>query len=365
MSHHRFVLSKKYRKSALSHLKKTIWIDLDNTPHVPFFIPIRKELKKRNYRVLITARDAFQVRELAERNGLFFKTIGRHYGKHRIKKLVGWFYRSLQLVPFIFRYHPDVAISHGSRSQIFAARLLGLPTILIMDYEHSRAAPFSYPKWVIFPEILRDSHLLSERVLTYRGLKEDVYVPYFDPDEKLMSELGLSEKDLIITLRPPATEAHYHNPAGEKLFFDTVDWIINNSAAKIVLLPRNKKQENEIRRKRKEWFRDGKVVVPEQALDGLNLIYFSDLVISGGGTMNREAAALGVPVYSIFRGPIGSIDMQLEKEGRLTFISDRQDFGKINLAKRDKVSLPNLKNRPALNQIIENIEQIIKQELKH
>jgi len=364
MGHQRFVLSRKYRKSALSHLKKTIWIDLDNTPHVPFFIPIKRELKRRNYRVLLTARDAFQVKELAQQSGLFFRTIGRHYGKHKLKKLAGWFLRSLQLIPFIIKHRPDVAVSHGSRSQIFAANLLGIPTILLIDYEHSRPAPFSHPRWLIVPEAIKEAKLISKRVLYYQGLKEDVYAPNFRPDSSLLQDLGITEKDIIITLRPPATEAHYHNPAGEDLFYKSVDWLFKNTEAKVVILPRNKKQAEEIRKKRKIWFANGKIIIPDKAIDGLNLIYFSDLVISGGGTMNREAAALGVPVYSIFRGPIGLIDKQLEREGRLTFISKPEELSKIKIEKRQRIALSHLKKRPALGQIISNIEFIIKEEFR-
>lgn len=362
MGHHRFVLSRKYRKSALSHLKKTIWIDLDNTPHVPFFIPIKRELKKRNYRVLLTARDAFQVKELAQKNGLFFRTIGRHYGKNKLKKLAGWFIRSIQLIPFIIKHRPDVALSHGSRSQIFAANLFGILTILIEDYEHGRPAPFSYPKWLIVPEALKDARLISKRILTYSGLKEDVYVPELKPDYNLFQELGLNDQDIIITIRPPATEAHYHNPAGEELFFESVEWLHKNAETKIIILPRNQKQAEEIRKKRKAWFSSGKIIIPDKVINGLNLIYFSDLVISGGGTMNREAAAVGVPVYSIFCGPTGLIDKRLEHEGRLTFISKPEELSKIKIEKRKKTNLADLRERPALNQIVNNIEFIIKEE---
>lgn len=367
MSHHKFILSKKYKRSALSHLKKTIWIDLDNTPHVPFFIPIKRELKKRNHRILLTARDAFQVKELAEQNGLFFRTIGRHYGKHKLKKLIGWLVRSIQLIPFIIRHRPDVAVSHGSRSQIFAANLFGIPTILILDYEHSRPAPFSHPRWLIVPEVLERAsltRLISKRILTYPGLKEDVYVPELKPDDRILHELGLNKDEIIITVRPPATEAHYHNPAGEELFYETIEWLYKDTEARIVILPRNQKQAVEIRRKRKKWFSNRKVIIPDRAIDGLNLIFYSDLVISGGGTMNREAAALGVPVYSIFRGPVGLIDKKLEQEGRLTFVSSPADFPKIKIQKREKIAPADLKTRPALSTIVSHIEYILKEEFK-
>jgi len=362
MGHQKFFISGPYKQSALSHLKKTIWIDLDNTPHVPFFIPIKNELKRRGYRVILTARDAYQVKELAQQNGLFFKTIGRHYGKNKIKKLIGWFYRSLQLMPFVITNKPDVALSHGSRSQIFIANLFGIPTILIADYEYSRPAPFSRPRWIIVPEILESADLPSKKVMTYSGLKEDVYVPFFEPDESILKTLEISDNQLIISVRPPAIEAHYHNPEGEKLFYEFVDWVLTASSGRVILLPRNKKQEIEIRHKRPQWFKDGRVEIPARALNGLDLLYFSDLVVSGGGTMNREAASLGVPVYSIFRGPIGRIDRKLEEEGRLTLISSPDDFSKIKLEKRDKTLPIDLRVRPALEQIIKHLENIIRQE---
>jgi predicted glycosyltransferase len=362
MSHQKFCISGPYKQSALSHLKKTVWIDLDNTPHVPFFIPIKNELKRRGNRVILTARDAYQVKELAQQNKLFFKTIGRHYGKNKIKKLVGWFYRSLQLIPFVIANKPDIALSHGSRSQIFISNLFGIPTILIADYEFSRPAPFSRPRWMIVPEMIQTADLPSKKVITYSGLKEDVYVPFFEPDESILKELGISDHELIISVRPPAIEAHYHNPEGDKLFYEFVDWVLSNSAAKIILLPRNKRQESEIRHKRPQWFKDERVTMPARILNGLDLLYFSDLVVSGGGTMNREAASLGIPVYSIFRGPIGRIDRKLEEEGRLTLISSPADFSKIKLEKREKILPIDLRVRPALDQIIRHIEKIIADE---
>jgi len=198
--------------------------------------------------------------------------------------------------------------------------------------------------------------------MTYSGLKEDVYVPFFEPDESILKELEISDNELIISVRPPAIEAHYHNPEGEKLFYEFVEWVLTASSGRIILLPRNKKQENEIRRKRPQWFKDKRVTMPARVLNGLDLLYFSDLVVSGGGTMNREAASLGIPVYSIFRGPIGLIDRKLEEEGRLTLISSPADFSKIKLEKRAKTLPVDLRVRSALEQIIRHIENIIADE---
>ena len=199
-----------------------VWIDLDNTPHVPFFIPIIRELEKRGHRVVVTARDAFQVCELADRKGLRCEEIGRHYGKHSILKIVGLLWRASQLIPFYIREKPDISLSHGARSQLFLSNLLRKPTILISDYEFAKTPLLVKPRWEIVPESLPNEGLHSKapRVRKYSGIKEDVYVPEFEPDASLLQELGLDPNHIVITVRPPATEAHYHNPESEVLLND-------------------------------------------------------------------------------------------------------------------------------------------------
>src|SRR5688500_12957417 len=191
-----------------------IWIDLDNTPHVPFFKPIIRELKRAGFDVLLTARDAFQVCELADRSGLKYERIGRHYGKNRLLKVAGLLWRSLQLLPTVWRERPVLAVSHGARSQIFLANLLRIPTVLIMDYEHAKTPPMVRPKWEIIPDAISANSLYvpAERVRTYSGIKEDVYAAEFQPASDFAKVLGLSARTVIVTVRPPATEAHYHNP---------------------------------------------------------------------------------------------------------------------------------------------------------
>lgn len=283
---------------------KKIWIDLDNSPHVPFFKPIIAELHRHGLEVVITARDCFQVCGLSDLYGIEYARIGRHYGKNRIIKGVGLAMRAMQLAPTALREKPCLALSHGSRSQLIIANLLRIPTALIFDYEHAEWVPFAYPDCVIVPEIIADSAIRHrvKQVCRYHGIKEDVYVPAFNPEPGLLEELGVSECELVVTIRPPATEAHYHRPESEQLFKFVVEYVAARPDARIILLPRTPYQELAVRQVWPELFERRKIVIPETILDGLNLIWYSDLVISGGGTMNREAAALGVPVYSIFRG---------------------------------------------------------------
>jgi uncharacterized protein len=344
-----------------------IWIDLDNTPHVPFFKPIIRELEKRGHAVVLTARDAFQVCELAVKMGLTPKRIGRHYGKNRFRKVWGLGWRSLQLLPTVLGQRPHLALSHGSRSQILISNLLCIPTVMVMDYEFAETPWLLQPRWEIVPQVLRDADLQCkhpERVKTYEGIKEDVYAPEFKPDPALAQQLGLAAGKIVVTVRPPANEAHYHNPESEIFFVEFMQRLVATPDTQAVLLPRNKNQEAQIRSDFPQWFAHGKVMVPKEAVDGLNLLWHSDLVVSGGGTMNREAAALGVPVYSIFRGKIGVLDRQLQKDGRMVLIEKRDDVHqKIRLERREKNRGETSGSpRRALAGIIEHVEQILQWE---
>jgi predicted glycosyltransferase len=314
--------------------------------------------------VVLTARDAFQVCELATRSNLAYAKIGRHYGKNRILKVWGLVWRSVQLLPFVLREKPVLGLSHGSRAQILLCNLLRIPTVMIMDYEFAQTPLLLRPRWEIVPEVMLNESLQCknrERIRTYRGIKEDVYAPEFRPDPSLRDELHLDVGKVIVTVRPPANEAHYHNPESEAFFVEFMNRLCGTSGAKAVLLPRNKTQEAQIRSAWPHWFADSKVVVPTRAVDGLNLLWHSDLVVSGGGTMNREAAALGVPVYSIFRGKIGAVDRQLQREGKLTLIERIEDVQtRIRLRSRNKEIHLNGKPRNALQDIVSHVQEMVK-----
>lgn len=289
---------------------RRIWIDIDNSPHVPFFVPIIKELRSRGHEVILTARDAYQVRELLVLNHLSCKLVGRHYGKNWAAKVLGTCIRTIQLILSIIGRKIDLAVSHGSRAQILCGSALGIPTVLILDYEYIAMMGFVRPDWIFVPEIIPESKELRPKraVLRYPGLKEDVYVPRLNVNPAVKNQLGLAENDLVVTVRPPAIEAHYHNPEADVLLGSTLDFLTQMPGVRVILLPRTKSQSKSLRQTWEKWITNGKIVIPEHAIDGINLIWFSDLVISGGGTMNREAAALGIPVYTIFRGKIGAVD---------------------------------------------------------
>jgi predicted glycosyltransferase len=338
-----------------------IWIDLENTPHIPFFKPIIRELENRGYRVVLTARDAFQTCEMASEYGLTYTRIGRHYGQNRFFKLFGLALRGLQLIPFVLQEKPVLGLNHGARAQILVCNMFGIPNVMMMDYEHTSFLPLMRPSWEIVPEVVAREGLhckKAERIRKYAGIKEDVYVPEFKPDPSIVTRLQL-DGDIVVTVRPPATEAHYHNPEAEVLFKKLMERICSTPGVKAVLLPRNVAQKQTIIAGHPEWFKDAKVIIPDGVVDGLNLLWHSDLAVSGGGTMNREAAALGVPVYSIFRGKSGAVDRSLRAQGRLVMIENAKDVeARILLQRRNKEAVPGHQSRRALREIVNHIDAI-------
>ncbi len=342
-------------------LRKKVWIDLDNSPHVPFFLPIITELRRRGVEILLTARNTYQVCDLLDYFHLRCRVVGRHYGKNKLLKVMGNTFRAFQLLPLIVKRRPDLAISHGSRAQVLVGKALRIPTVMMQDYEHSFRTGFLEADWIFTPEVVPDNAMSSrpERVLKYPGLKEDVYVSGFRPDPSILRELGISREELVVTLRPPATQAHYHTHASDLLFAETVKFL-DRPHVKTFVLPRSRQQDQELRNDWSALLNSGRMVIPDSVVDGLNLIWFSDLVISGGGTMNREAAALGVPVHSIFRGKIGAVDHSLAEQGRLILIESVDDIrSKIILRRRNRPIQPDLRGRPALRTIVENISMIL------
>ena len=342
---------------------RKIWIDLDNSPHVPFFRPIIDELKARGYDLFVTARDAYQVRELMEYYGIDGKIVGRHYGKHKILKALGTCWRAVVLIALVRKEKPDLSVCHGSRGLLITSKLLKIPSFVLGDYEFSAGVPSVRATWMVMPSIIPDkgSREGGPEILKYPGIKEDVYLANFKPDPKLKSRLGIPRGSLVVTIRPPATEAHYHNPEAEVLLKAALNRFVANPETKIILLPRNKHQNDELSAEWREAIASNKILIPDHVEDGMNLIWNSDLVISGGGTMNREAAALRVPVYSIFRGKIGAVDQYLADNGRLVLLTSVEDVRSKIVAERRQKSAegPGQPHVPALETIIQYIEMAL------
>jgi len=355
------------RKDALNTVtsqksSKRVWIDLDNSPHVPFFIPIIDELKKHGVEVVLTARDMYQTRELLEFFQLPCKVIGSHYGKNKVLKILCNCLRIIQLVPTAATSHVDLAISHGARAQILISKIFRISSMMLHDYEHSIKQGFIESDWLVVPDVIPQGVMSKKegRVLRYPGLKEDVYVPRMRPDRSVLTELGISEDELVVVVRPPATEAHYHNPESDVLFAEALRYLGSIPGVRAVTLPRNSRQRMQLQAEWHEFIADGRMIIPSSPVDGVNLVWFSDLVVSGGGTMNREAAALGVPVYSIFRGKIGAVDRYLVEQGRLTLIEKPEDVrDKVKVCRWKRPDTPDTQGRLALAFVVNSILSVL------
>jgi predicted glycosyltransferase len=339
-----------------------IWIDLDNSPHIPFFIPIIEELEKQGYPTFLTARDAYQVVELLDLHRLVSRRIGRHYGKSKFMKVMGTCIRALQLIRAARKENLALAVSHGSRAQLIAAAIMRVPSLVIFDYEFAQGLEAARPTWTMMPEVIFSevNPARTKRAMQYPGLKEDAYIARFRPDPAIRSSLGIGENDLMVTVRPPASEAHYHHAESDGLFHAMVDYLGQKAGVCMVVLPRNERQAVSIENAWPDLIQSGRLIIPDHVVNGLNLLWYSDLVISGGGTMNREAAALGVPVYSIFRGTIGAVDRYLAKAGRLVLLERAEDFdSKIRLCRWERPETPGKCQSGTLSAIVGNIVSIL------
>lgn len=353
-------------------MSKAIWIDLDNSPHVPLFAPIIRHYREQGVEVILTARDHSQTIELLNLhgfNGTYF-IVGRHYGKNKLNKIRGLLTRTINFA-FLRKMNVGVAVSHGSRSMVLAAVGLNVPILTMYDYEYTETRIFNkFSDKVLVPDAIPDEVLdkiglpIKKRV-KYPGLKEEVYVREFQPTQDFRSQLlkkyDADENSILVVLRPPATTANYHSEKSEVLLDDILHLLLNANNVFTVVVPRTKEQAENLRTSIANVPDSaGRFVILNEAVDGLQLAFASDLLISGGGTMNREAALLGVPVYSIFAGRQGALDRQTEAEGLITFIRDARDLAKIRLSHRDR-QVPNALTDRVEKFVIEQIDLMLTQ----
>lgn len=317
-----------------------LWIDLANSPHVPFFKALSDRLTAAGHEIEISARDFAETVPLAQAAGLNAQVIGKHGGREVSGKAGNLINRAWELARWARKRRFDLAVSHNSYSQILAARGLRLKSITMMDYEHQPAnhLAFRFASRIIVPASFPASDLRRfgarvGKVRRYHGTKEDVYLGDFQPDPAFgarLCELGVNPDNVLVLMRPPAVDALYHR-FQNTLFDEALTMLLKNENVRIVLLPRNETQ-------RAAYSARERVIVPATPLPGADLIAASDLVISAGGTINREAAALGVPAASIYAGKWAAIDEGLMNEGRLLRLSGNTDLKGLVVEKKRSVN---------------------------
>jgi uncharacterized protein len=305
-----------------------VWVDLTNSPHVLVLRPVIDVLRAQGAEVEVTARDFAQTLELCQRHGIEHTAIGRHRGGRLAAKGLGLLSRSAALVRWA-RRRPgfDLALGHGSNDVTVAAALLRIPSTTTFDYEWATVqhnVNCRLARAVVVPDVIPPARLerfgAAGKLRRYPGLKEEYYLADFEPDASVLGELGLDPAQPIAVVRTPPAVSLYHRFEND-LFAQVLRRLRGGQA---VVLPRTPEQRDELAR-------DGGFIVPEHAIDAQSLIAHADVVISAGGTMNREAVALGTPVWTSFEGRLGAVDEGLIADGRLRRLDRAQD---VELVKR-------------------------------
>jgi len=324
-----------------------VWVDLTNSPHVLVLRPVVEALRAQGAEVEVTARDFAQTVGLAERFGLEVEVIGRHRGGRVAAKAVGLASRATALVGWAHRRGRsrgrfDLALGHGSNDVTVAAAVLGIPRSTMFDYEWAtvqHTVNCRLAQAVVVPEAIPPERLhrygADGKLQRYAGLKEEYYLADFAPDRAVLDELGLDAARPLAVVRTPPEVSLYHR-FEHSVFADVLDRL--RGLGQVVVLPRTPEQ-------RAELARAGGFTVPERAIDAQSLIAFADLVVSAGGTMNREAVALGTPVYTTFEGRLGAVDERLIAEGRLRRLERATD---LDLAKRPPSAVERVRRDPGV-----------------
>jgi uncharacterized protein len=300
-----------------------IWFDMTASAHPVVFRPVITRLRERGHQVSITARDYAQTLGILDRYGMQYTAVGSHAGASRTRKVLALVQRTTKLHRWA-RGSFDLAVAHGSNDLALAAAWAGIPAVNMFDYEFAvqqHHIGCRLAKRVITPDAIPPSRLArfgakGEKLLQYPGLKEEYYLADFDPDPTILDQLGVDRTRVVVVVRPPPDVSLYHRKSNP-LFPRVLNYLGDREGVQAVVLPRTEAQRQHVLS-----LNLPSVVVAPGAVDAQSLIAASDLVVSAGGSMNREAVALGVPVYTTYGGRLGGVDEALIRTGRLRPLTD-------------------------------------------
>ena len=322
-----------------------VWVDITNSPHVLFFRPLIRLLQADGHEVSITAREYAQTLDLLELHGLAHEVVGpRHGGAGVLGKGRALVRRLPALRRFARSRDFDLALAHGSHELTLTARSLGVPSATAHDYEFAtlqhhlglRAATR-----VVVPDAIPADRLARfgakpPKLVRYPGIKEEYYLADFEPDRAVLD--GIDPAKVIVVVRTPPDVALYHRH-GSPVFAALLERLGRDESVHAVVLPRTAEQRAAIR-----GLGLRSLHVAEHAVDAQSLVALADLTISAGGTMNREAAALGTPAYTTFTGPLGAVDAMLIEQGRLQQVAEPSA---LLLRKRGAVAAARVRRDPS------------------
>ena len=315
-----------------------IWFDFDNTPHVPLYRPILRELRARGVDTFVTSRLHAQTEDLLQMWGIPHHPVGTYGGKSQWKKIANLFQRAHALTRIARRQPITLAVSHNSRTHMIASKWLGLRYLGMDDYEYSEQRLANLlADYLLLPVYISDERLVRagfnlKKVIRYHGLKEEIYLRDFVPEKGFRRTLGVQEQTILVTLRPPSTTANYHDEKSEMLFRKCLQHFSSVPNTFCLIVNRTNAERHLVSQTLVD---QGKAGWLPRAVDGLQLLWHSDLMLGGGGTMNREAAQLGLPTYSIFSGRRPAVDEYLQSQGKLHFVNDEKEVESIPVRKRE------------------------------
>jgi predicted glycosyltransferase len=324
-----------------------VWVDMTASAHPLVFRPLIALLRAQGHEVEITARDYAQTLQLIEQHGLAAEVIGHHGGRSRLGKARQLTSRLGALRRWAAEREFDIALAHGSHELTMTARRLGIPSSTTFDYEWAwlqhqlgcrAATKVVVPEWIP-PQRLETYAARPPKLLQYEGLKEEYYLSDFEPDPSVLDPWQIDGDRTLVVLRPPPDVSLYHRQSNP-LFPLTLQHLGELVSVHAIVLPRTDEQRDYVRS-----LALPSVIVPERAVDAQSLIALSDVVVSAGGTMNREAAALGVPVYTTYGGRLGGVDEELIRQSRLRPLTDPRA---LDLVKRQRRSDDRLRRDPAV-----------------
>jgi len=303
-----------------------VWVDLTNSAHVVVLRPLVELLETGGHQVTLTARPLSHTTDLLDDWGHPYTAIGQHGGASRLGKALAATSRVAQAFAFARGKHFDYGLAHGSTDLPPVGRVLGIPNTTMFDYEWARLQHelnCRLATRVLVPDAIPAERLAPyarpPKLVRYPGLKEEYYLSDFEPDESVLHELGVERERVVAVVRTAPSYALYLGGSENELLPRVLRRLLDEGAQTVVLA-----RTDEQRRALREL--DPGLVVPERAVDGRSLAALADLVVSAGGTMIREAAVLGTPVWSIFEGRLGAVDERLEREGRIRFLRDPADL---------------------------------------
>jgi predicted glycosyltransferase len=310
-----------------------IGVDCTAAAHPLVLRPVIERLEAQGHEVFVTAREYGQTLGILDRLGLPYTTVGEHGGASRLGKARALGGRSARLAKVVWARRPQLAIGHGSVDLAVVSACFRVPSVQMQDYEFARLQrqiAFRLANRVLAPdsipvERLRKIGAKEKKLVRYPGLKEEYYLADFEPDPAVLGELGVDREKVLVVMRPPPETSEYHAP--NDVYAATVRRLAEAEEAQVVIVPRTVEQGTAARA-----LGAANLIVPERAIDAQSLIAYADLVVSAGGTMNREAVALGTPVFTTFTGRMGGVDEALIAAGRLRVLDDP---AALRLSKRD------------------------------